>query len=499
MTTPETDLTHPITAPAEPTTAAEADRIVTAAAEAAPVWANTDRATRSRALDAIADALDAAAPVLVPTAQRETHLAEGRLTGELKRTTFQLRLFAEAVREGGYLDARIDRADPEWPMGAPRPDLRRWQVPVGPVVVFAASNFPFAFRVAGGDTASALAAGCPVVLKAHPGHPDLSATTGAVVRAALARGGFPPGVFDLVWGDEAGRAALSHPLVKAGAFTGSITGGRALFDIASSRPEPIPFFGELGSVNPVFVTRAADAARGAEIAAEFVSSFTLGAGQFCTKPGVLLVPDSAAVTDALRAAELTQSAPLLNDRIAAGHRATREALSSKPGVEVLRAGATPEGDAPTPTLLSTDVTTLLADLDGLLTECFGPTSLVVTYDEEQDLVRVAEALDGQLTATLVAEETDVVAADLARALVGKAGRLLWNQWPTGVSVTHAQQHGGPYPATTAPATTSVGTAAITRFLRPVAYQNFPQHLLPDELSDTPTAPVPRRVDGALEN
>ncbi|MEB3370053.1 aldehyde dehydrogenase (NADP(+)) [Saccharopolyspora sp. S2-29] len=485
-------------APAEPTTDEEVDRIVAASAEASRIWANTDRAERSRVLEAIADALEDAASVLIPIAQRETHLPEGRLNGELKRTSFQLRLFAETVREGGYLDARIDHADPEWPMGAPRPELRRSQVPLGPVVVFAASNFPFAFSVAGGDTASALAAGCPVILKAHSGHPDLSATTGAVVRTALQSAGAPSGLFELVWGAEAGRTALSNPHVKAGAFTGSIAGGRALFDIASSRPEPIPFFGELGSVNPVFVTRAADAARGAEIASEFTGSFTLGSGQFCTKPGLLLVPSGATVTEALRGTELSQSAPLLNERIVMGFHETLERLSSKPGIGVLRRGPSPEGNAPTPTLLATDVATLLAHLDELFTECFGPTALVVTYDDEQELVDVAEAIDGQLTATLIAEETDAVAADLTRVLVNKAGRLLWNQWPTGVSVTYAQQHGGPYPATTAPATTSVGTAGIARFLRAVAFQNYPQHLLPDELADSPTTLVPRRVNGILQ-
>ncbi|MCR3722597.1 MULTISPECIES: aldehyde dehydrogenase (NADP(+)) [Prauserella salsuginis group] len=499
MTTTDKDLARELTAPAEPTTAEEVDRIAAASAEAGRLWARTDRAERSRALEAVADALDDAAPVLIPIAGRETHLTEGRLAGELARTTFQLRLFAETVREGSYLDARIDHADPDWPMGAPRPELRRSQVPLGPVVVFAASNFPFAFSVAGGDTASALAAGCPVILKAHPGHPDLSATTGAVVRAALENAGAPVGLFDLVWGAEAGRAALSHPQVKAGAFTGSIEGGRALFDIACSRPEPIPFFGELGSVNPVFVTRAADAARGAEIAAEFTGSFTLGAGQFCTKPGLLLVPSGATVTEVLRDTELSQAAPLLGDRIVAGYHDTLRRLSSESGVEVLRRGSKPEGEAPTPTLLATHVTTLLADPDRLVTECFGPTALVVTYDDETELVDVARAIDGQLTATLIAEETDDVAADLTRVLVDKAGRLLWNQWPTGVSVTYAQQHGGPYPATTAPATTSVGTAAIDRFVRAVAFQNYPQHLLPDELTDSPAAPVLRRVDGVAQN
>ncbi|GAA1198139.1 aldehyde dehydrogenase (NADP(+)) [Prauserella alba] len=499
MTTTDTNPARALAAPEEPTTAEEVDRIVAASAAAGRVWASRDRGDRSRALEAVADALDDAAAVLIPIAERETHLTEGRLRGELARTTFQLRLFAETVGEGSYLGARIDNADPDWPMGAPRPELRRSRVPLGPVVVFAASNFPFAFSVAGGDTASALAAGCPVILKAHPGHPDLSATTGAVVQAALEKAGAPAGLFDLVWGAEAGRVALSHAQVKAGAFTGSIAGGRALFDIACSRPEPIPFFGELGSVNPVFVTRAADAARGAEIATEFTGSFTLGAGQFCTKPGLLLVPSGAAVTEALRDAELSQSAPLLGDRIAAGYHETLRRLSTESGVEVLRRGSKPEGEAPTPTLLATHVTTLLADPDPLVTECFGPAALVVTYDDERELVDVARAIGGQLTATLIAEETDVVAADLTRVLVEKAGRLLWNQWPTGVSVTYAQQHGGPYPATTAPATTSVGTAAIDRFLRAVAFQNYPQHLLPDELSDSPAAPVPRRVDGVPQN
>jgi NADP-dependent aldehyde dehydrogenase len=497
MTTAETDVAR--TAPARSTSLEEVDRIVAASAAAARVWAWTDRAERARVLRAVADSLDAAAPVLIPIAQRETHLAQTRLTGELTRTTFQLRLFAETVLEGGYLDARVDHADAEWPMGAPRPDLRRVGVPLGPVVVFAASNFPFAFSVAGGDTASALAAGCSVVLKSHSGHPELSAATAAVVRSALAGAGAPEGLFDVVWGTQAGVAVLSHPQVKAGAFTGSIAGGRALFDVATSRPEPIPFFGELGSVNPVFVTRAADEGRAGEIAAGFVGSFTLGAGQFCTKPGLLLVPETAATIDALREIELSQSAPLLNARITRGYRDSLERLSSRPGVQILRGGPNAEGQDPSPTLLTMGVTTLLANFDGVLTECFGPAALVVTYADEQELVQVAEAVDGQLTATLVAEKTDAIAADLTRVLTGKAGRLLWNQWPTGVSVTYAQQHGGPYPATTAPSTTSVGTAAISRFVRAVAFQNYPQHLLPDELVETPVAPVPRRVNGIVQS
>jgi NADP-dependent aldehyde dehydrogenase len=487
--------TDEVQAPPE-TEVSAVDGLVAAASAAAEEWAQTPRADRARGLMIIADRLDAAAGELVPIAIAETHLAEARLRGELRRTTFQLRLFAEVLLDGSCLDARIDHADPEWPMGAPRPDLRRILVPLGPVVVFAASNFPFAFGVAGGDTASALAAGCSVLLKVHPGHPRLSAATGSVVTGALRDAGAPEGLFTLLYGDEAGRAALQAPGVKAGAFTGSIRGGRALFDLASSRPEPIPFFGELGSINPVFVTRSAAENRAAQIVEGFIASFTLGAGQFCTKPGVLLAPADSGLTSELASSQLPDPAPLLNDRIADGHRQTRDMLTSHPEVTVLAAGDDKAGeDAPSPRVLRTTATALLQNLEELFQECFGPTVLVVEYDTEDELIAVADAIDGQLTATLVAEPDDEIVPELVRRLVPKAGRLLWNQWPTGVSVTHAQQHGGPYPATTAPATTSVGTAAISRFLRPVTYQGFPEQLLPGELHDASPSAPPRLVDG----
>ncbi len=466
----------------------EVDALVAAAVKASDLWARESRFRRAEVLDAVADHLDQARDELVPLAVQESHLPTGRLTGELVRTTFQLRMFADVLREGSYLEARIDHPDPDYPMGAPRPDLRRILQPLGPVVVFAASNFPFAFSVAGGDAASALAAGCAVLLKSHPGHPLLSAATAAVVQAGLAAAGAPDGLFALINGDEAGRTALVHPAIKAGAFTGSIRGGRALFDLANGRPEPIPFYGELGSVNPVFVTRAAADRRGAEIAAGFLGSFTLGAGQFCTKPGLLAVPAGSPVLDALTAADLPGAAPLLNDRIQAGYLSGLAELTSHPAVTVLAGG-----DGIAPTLLRTTVSALLDDPDGLLRECFGPTAVVAEYSGEDELLALADAIDGQLTATLAAEPDDAVAVELTRKLSGKAGRVLWNQWPTGVSVTDAQQHGGPYPATTAPGTTSVGTAAITRFLRPVAYQGYPQDLLPAELRDD--AVQPRRVDG----
>jgi NADP-dependent aldehyde dehydrogenase len=494
--------TSQISAPAQSTAPAETapdavPELVAAAVVAGQRWAATGRAERADVLDAVADALDAAGDALVPLAMAESHLAEGRLTGELKRTTFQLRLFGEVLREGSYLDVRVDHADPDWPMGAPRPDLRRTQVPLGPVVVFAAVNFPFAFSVAGGDTASALAAGCPVLLKAHPGHPRLSVATAEVVQRALAAAGAPDDLFTLLVGDEAGRAALTDPGVQAGAFTGSTTGGRTLFDLANGRPVPIPFFGELGSVNPVFVTRAAAEARGPEIAAQAVGSFTLGVGQFCTKPGVLLVPEGSTVLDALRAAELPGPAPMLSERMVQGHNRVRHELEDLPHVGVLARAEDSEDGTPAPTILLTDVASLLADVEELFRECFGPTLLVATYAAEDDLLALAQTIDGQLTASVFGEDSDVASlGELVTVLATRAGRLLWNGWPTGVSVTYAQQHGGPYPATTAPSTTSVGTAAIYRFLRPVAFQGFPAGMLPAELREG--ADVPSRVDGSLQ-
>ena len=478
----------------------EVKEIVAAAAGAAGPWAARDRSARSRALRAVADRLDAAADMLVPIAVRETHLGEPRLRGELRRTTFQLRLFADVVDEGAYLDVRIDRADPDWPMGAPRPDLRRILHPLGPVLVFAASNFPFAFSVAGGDTASALAAGCPVVVKAHPGHPELSAATAEQVQRALTAAGAPPGVFGILFGADAGVAALRASEIKAASFTGSIAGGRALFDIANSRPEPIPFYGELGSVNPVFVTEAAARSKADQIVSEFVASFTLGAGQFCTKPGVLLVPRDSEVVERLRAAELPGPAPLLSPKIQEGYAETLRELAAQPAVSVLRSddrSADLGADPPGPTLLTTSAADLVTDLregrDQVFRECFGPTALVAVYDSETELLAVAEAIDGQLAASIIGTDDDPVVAPLRDTLARNVGRVLWNGWPTGVSVTHAQQHGGPYPATTTPTTTSVGTAAIARFLRPVAYQGFPQHLLPAALRDD--TDLPRLVDG----
>jgi len=480
----------------DPTTEAQLESIVAAAAAAFDTWARTSYADRGKVLTAVADALDDQASVLVPIAARETNLPTGRLQGELKRTTFQLRLFAEVLGEGSFLDARIDPADAEWPMGAPRPDLRRQLEPVGPVVVFSASNFPFAFSVAGGDTASALAAGCSVILKAHSGHPELSLATGTIVEEALVSAGAPDGLFSVIFGTQAGRNALQDSRVKAGSFTGSIPGGRSLFDLANSRPEPIPFYGELGSTNPVFVTRAASAARADEIAAGFAGSFTMGAGQFCTKPGVLFVPEGSSIPDKLPGQVTVQPAALLNSRIQSGYVESLGKLASSSSVTALIRADNALADPPAPTLLLTTAQEVMQHQDELLAECFGPAALVVTYQSEDQLLAIANDLEGQLTATVQGEDSDDV-AELVRVLAKKAGRILWNQWPTGVSVTYAQQHGGPYPATTSAGSTSVGTAAITRFLRPVAYQNFPQHLLPEALQDANPLRVPQRINGSI--
>ncbi|GAA1406484.1 aldehyde dehydrogenase [Glutamicibacter uratoxydans] len=483
-----------IAATTQNTTEEQLENYLAAAEQAFSLWAATAPAVRADVLDAVGDALDAAADELIPVAMAETNLPEPRLRGELKRTSFQLRIFGELLRDGGFLDARIDHADPQWPMGAPRPDLRRTHIPLGPVLVFSASNFPFAFSTAGGDTASALAAGNPVIVKAHSGHLELSRLTGEVVAAALTAAGAPEGLFHVVFGTEAGRSVLLDPRVKAAGFTGSIPGGRALMDLAVSRSEPIPFYGELGSNNPVFVTEQAARERGAQIAAEFTGSFSLNAGQFCTKPGTLFIPRGSGLREQLADQQMPAGAPMLNERIQEGFAQVFEELAGHERVSVLAKGQEPLGQGPAPTLLVTGIEDLLRDPHVLQTECFGPSALVVEYDSEQQLVQAAKTFEGQLTATIQGEDDDEVAV-LVAVLAQKAGRVLWNQWPTGVSVTYAQQHGGPYPATTAAGSTSVGTAAIERFQRPVAFQNFPQHLLPAELQEANPNSVPRLVDG----
>ncbi len=477
------------------TTAPDLDQLVATASAAAPAMARATGEQRARWLEAVADALDAAGGELVPIAIAETHLPEARLTGEVARTTGQLRLFAAVVRDGGYLEAIIDHARPD--ATPPQPELRRVLVPIGPVAVYAASNFPFAFSVAGGDTASALAVGCPVIVKAHPGHLELSRRTADVVRAALAGAGAPDGAFGLVEGLEAGRDLVQHPAIKAAGFTGSLHGGRVLFDLANGRSAPIPFYAELGSVNPVVITPAAAAASAAQLASGLVGSFTLGAGQFCTNPGVVLVPAGAgledAVADALGAAK---PAPLLNGRIEEGFRAGLEALTGHASVEVIaRQGEGATDEAPAPTVLATTAAAVVADPDTLLAECFGPVTLLVRYADEAERDAVLGSLEGSLTATVHAAPGEDVRA-LAETLSGLAGRVLFGGWPTGVAVTWSQHHGGPWPATTS-IHTSVGATAARRFQRPVVFQDPPASVLPPALQDDNPLGIPRRVDGTL--
>ncbi|GAA1147030.1 aldehyde dehydrogenase (NADP(+)) [Kribbella jejuensis] len=488
--TPAADATGGAAPVVPDTTPAQLEHALAAAAAAAPAFGAAEPAVRARWIRAVADALDAASGDLVPIAMRESSLPEARLTGEVARSTGQLRMFADVLEEGSLLDVIIDTNDPQ-AKPVPRPDLRRVLVPLGPVLVFAASNFPFAFSVCGGDTASALAAGCPVIVKAHPGHPELSARTAEVMIQALKEAGAPDGTFGVISGFDVGVTALKDPRITAAGFTGSVPAGKALHEIAVTRPEPIPFYGELGSLNPVFVTQAAVDARGKEIATGYVGSFTLGVGQFCTKPGLLFVPSGHGLQDELTAAVGgVAEAKMLNDRIKEGFTSGLDRLEKVDGVRVWSSGAA--------TLLQTTVPELLARRDEVLEECFGPVSIVVEYQDRGELVQALEAFEGNLTATLHAEDSDAeLARELLPKLTARAGRVLWNGWPTGVAVSWAQHHGGPFPSTVGSIHTSVGVTAARRFQRPVAYQDAPDAVLPDVLKDSNPAGIARRVNGTV--
>lgn len=431
-------------------------------------------------LNCVADALDGAAGPLVALAMAETHLTETRLRGELARASYQFRCYGDAIES--ETRAEHDLADAS-ASPAPRPDLRLTSRPIGVVLNFAASNFPFAFSVVGTDTASALAAGCPVVIKAHSGHPQLSEATFDVMDEALRAAGAPAGTVGIVFGRAAGIAALKDPRVSAATFTGSVPGGRALFDIASARPVPIPFYGELGSLNPVVVAPAAAAARGAEILAGFAASVTGSSGQLCTKPGLLFWPDAVPFADDLgRSIAASSVHPLLTEALHEGFTASVARVAAAGARTVV---GEPGESTLTATVLRTTAGELAAEPDGLLVECFGPAALVVTYSDEPDLMLALRSLHGNLTAAVFADDHDVALMRVVLPVLEQiAGRLLWDQWPTGVSVTRAQFHGGPYPATTNPLHTSVGPHAMARFLRPIAYQNFPVAFLPEALRPT---------------
>jgi NADP-dependent aldehyde dehydrogenase len=479
------------------TTSQQLEQILAAAAAAAPVVGAALPGERAAWIRATADALDAAADRLVPLAVDESALAEPRLRGEVARSSGQLRLFAEALEEGELLEPMIDTADPE-AQPVPRPDLRRMLVPLGPVLVFAASNFPFAFSVCGGDSASALAAGCPVVVKSHPGHPRLSEAVAEVMVAALRTAGAPAGTLALVHGDQIGVDALRDSRIKASAFTGSVAGGLALHEIATKRPDPIPFYGELGSLNPAFVLPGALEERRSDIASGFVESYTLGVGQFCTKPGLLLLPVGHALEkEIVAAAEEVAPARMLNERIHHGYTGRLGKLRGREGLEALVTGDEADRGA-SASLFKTTVARLIEDAPDLLEECFGPTSIVVEYADEEELYAAASAFGGSLTATVHGAHSDTdVARRLLPLLQDRAGRVVWNGWPTGVAVSWAMQHGGPFPATVGSIHTSVGTTAARRFQRPVCFQSTPADLLPEVLRDRNSLNVSRRVNGEI--
>jgi NADP-dependent aldehyde dehydrogenase len=422
----------------------------------------------------------------VAVADSETSLGEARLDGEISRTASQLRMFADALLDGDYLEVVITPGDEN------RPDVRRMLFPVGPVAVFAASNFPFAFSVLGGDTASALAAGCPVIVKAHDGHPRTSAAVAEVARGALAEAGAPIDLLQVVYGLQAGIDLITSPVVKAAGFTGSLAGGRALFDLCAGRPDPIPFFGELGSVNPVVILPDAAATRAKKIAEDFVASLTLGSGQFCTSPGILFVPEGSGIE--AHVDELIANTPtmtMLNERILQGYE---HGIERRDGLVARSSASSAAENGAEAVVWTVSLAEFSAHRDQLSEEVFGPASVVVTYPGAAALLAELEALPGTLTACVHAETTDYnFAAKVADVLRERAGRLVLNGWPTGVSVCWAMHHGGPWPATTDGAHTSVGLRAIDRWLRPTAFQGWPDKLLPVELRESNPEQTPRLV------
>jgi NADP-dependent aldehyde dehydrogenase len=481
----------------EESSPADVNRIVERAGKAFGYLESIGRAGRSGLLRVIADSLDLNAEELIKSADEETGIGAARLTAELNRASYQMRFFADVLNEGSYLEAIIDTAS-DTPMG-PRPDLRRILQPIGPVAVFGSSNFPFAFSVIGGDTASALATGCPVVVKAHSSHPRTSKISYEIMAAAATNFGAPEGTLGIVYGQKAGIALVSHALIQAVGFTGSLGGGAALMEAISRRRQPIPFYGELSSLNPLIVTPNAAAERAAEIGAGLATSITTSAGQLCTKPGVAFVPHGqggdalvSRLTEDLSAATVS---PLLNRRIFESYDAITRALDSHSDVKRVAVGkAQAEGGfRVSPAVYSMEASRLRPEI---VEECFGPTAIIVRYATLSELETALSMIEDSLTMTIHLGQDDL---DLAERLTklgrARAGRIIYNGYPTGVSVSWAQTHGGPWPSTNS-LHTSVGATSVRRFLRPVTYQDAPAALLPHELRDGSIA-VPTRINGHL--
>jgi NADP-dependent aldehyde dehydrogenase len=481
--------------------AAEVDAAAQAAAAAYPAFRNLSASRRADFLDAIATQLDALGDDFVALVTRETALPNARIQGERARTSGQMRLFAQVLRRGDFYGARIDRALPER-QPLPRVDLRQYRIGVGPVAVFGASNFPLAFSTAGGDTAAALAAGCPVVFKAHSGHMATAEQVADAIIRAAEQTDMPKGVFNMIYGAGVGEQLVKHPAIQAVGFTGSLKGGRALCDMAAARPQPIPVFAEMSSINPVLLLPEALQVRGEKIASELTASVVQGCGQFCTNPGLVIGLHSSefsAFIEQLSARMAEQPAQtMLNAGTLASYTKGVQALHAHPQIKHL-AGREQQGNQAQPQLFQADVSLLLKGDPLLQEEVFGPTTVLVEVADQAQLLQALQGLHGQLTATLIAEPGDLNAyAMLLPLLEQKVGRILFNGYPTGVEVCDAMVHGGPYPATSDARGTSVGTLAIERFLRPVCYQNCADELLPEALQNANPLGIERLVDGRKE-
>ncbi len=479
-------------------TAQEVDRAACAAAAAYPAYKALSAERRAAFLDAIADELDALDDQFVALVCRETALPAARIAGERGRTSGQMRLFATVLRRGDFYAARIDQALPErTPL--PRPDVRQYRIGLGPVAVFGASNFPLAFSTAGGDTASALAAGCPVVFKAHSGHMATAEQVADAILRAAERTGMPQGVFNMIYGAGVGEALVKHPSIQAVGFTGSLKGGRALCDMAAARPQPIPVFAEMSSINPVIILPQALQVRSATVARELAASVVQGCGQFCTNPGLVIGLRSPAFT-----AFIEQLVGQINEQPAQTMLNAGTLRSYAKGVSQLAehalvehlAGLAQQGAQAQPQVFRADVRLLLEGDPVLQEEVFGPTTVVIEVQDAAQLDAAIQSLHGQLTATLIGEPEDLQQfGGLTPLLEQKVGRILINGYPTGVEVCDAMVHGGPYPATSDARGTSVGTLAIDRFLRPVCFQNYPDSLLPEPLKNANPLGIQRLVDG----
>lgn len=484
-------------------TLAEVDEAALKAKVAFPNYKAKSNEEKAVFLETIADNILDLGDKLIQRCMLETALPMARLTGERMRTVSQLRLFASVVREGSWVDARIDTAIPGR-LPAPKPDIRQMQIPLGPVGIFGASNFPFAFSVAGGDTVSALAAGCPVVVKAHPLHPGTSELVGKAILDAAKKTNMPDGVFSMVQGtsNEVGMAIVLHPEIKAIGFTGSFRGGKAIFEAANNRTIPIPVFAEMGSVNPVFILPGALKDRNEIIAKGLIGAVSLGVGQFCTNPGLVITEQSEESNQFLQnlksSNEGITSGTMLSEQIRNNFSRGTQILDQTENVKLISSSSGEEsGNSVKTKVYSTDFATFIKN-DSLSEEIFGPSTLNVSANNKEEMLQLAEKLEGHLTATIHGTEEDLKEySELVSILEQKVGRLIFNGFPTGVEVCHSMVHGGPYPATTAPQSTSVGTAAIKRFARPVCYQDFPDSVLPEQLKNENPLKIWRLINGEL--